>query len=89
MHKLVEPKVELSIRVVTRPRPGLRTRILVLVIVIVAVLVAWGTGSEPVTAISLVLGAGLAGARVARALITGGESAALPGSGANPPDLNS
>ena len=53
----------------------MRTKVVVLVIIIVAVLVAWDMGQEPVTAISLILGAGLAGAQVARALITGGTSA--------------
>lgn len=60
--------MELCVRLVTRPRPGLRTKVVVLVIIIVAVLTVWGTGQEPVMAVSLVLGAGLAGARVARAL---------------------
>jgi hypothetical protein len=66
--------VELSVRLVTRPWPGIRTKVLVLVIIIVTVLVVWATGQEPVMAISLVLGAGLAGARVARALMAGGAS---------------
>jgi hypothetical protein len=74
--------VELSVRLVTRPRPGLRTRVLVLIIVIVAVLVACAAGCGPVTAISLVLGAGLAGAQVARVLLTPGSPATpLRGSG--------
>jgi hypothetical protein len=76
--------VELSVRLVTRPRPGIRTRVLILVIIIVAVLVVWGTGYEPVTAVSLVLGAGLAGARVARALLSGDASAPSRGSEAIP-----
>jgi hypothetical protein len=31
----------------------------------------WDSGQEPVTAVSLVLGAGLAGTQVARALVAG------------------
>jgi hypothetical protein len=80
--------VELSVRLVTRPRPGIRTKVLVLVIIIVTVLMVWSTGQEPVTAISLVLGAGLAGAQVARALIAGGSSAP-PGRESRPASLNS
>jgi hypothetical protein len=87
--KLAERRVELSIKVVTRPRPGLRTRVIVLVIVIIAVFVVRGTGSEPATAISLVLGAGLAGAPVARALIAGGGSAPARVSKADPSGLKS
>ena len=67
--------MELCVRLVTRSRPGMRTKVVILVIVIVAVLLAWSLGHEPVTAISLVLGAGLAGAQVARALMAGGATA--------------
>jgi hypothetical protein len=67
----------------------MRTKVVVLVIIIVAVLaVVWGAGQEPVTAISLTMGAGLAGARVARALITG-DASAPPESESGPPVLNS
>jgi hypothetical protein len=75
---------------VTRPRPGIRTKILVLVIIIVTILVVWGTGQDPVTAISLALGAGLAGARVARALIaSNGNAPTPPDSKSGPPSLYS
>jgi hypothetical protein len=70
--------MELSIRYTTRPLPGTRVRIVVLVIIIVAVMVAWGASGDPGTAVAAVLGAGLAGARVARALL-GGARPALPG----------
>lgn len=80
--------MELSVRLVTRPRPGMRTKVVVLVIIIVAVLVAVAAGQEPASAISLVLGAGLAGAQVARSLITGGASTP-PESEAGPHILNS
>lgn len=83
---LTERRVELSVRLVTRPRPGTRTKVVVLVIIIVAVLVAWGMGREPVTAVSLVLGAGLAGAQVARALIPG-RVPARPEAESGPPAL--
>jgi hypothetical protein len=81
--------VELSIRVVTWPEHSLRSRGIVLIIVIIAVFVAWETGCEPVTAISLVLGAGLVGAHVARALIAGGGSASVQVSEADPSGLDS
>jgi hypothetical protein len=76
--------VELSVRLVTRPRPGIRARALVIVIVIVVV---WDSGYVPVTAISLILGAGLAGTRIARALIAGGAAVPSPDSEAGPPSL--
>jgi hypothetical protein len=65
----------------------MRTKVVVLVIIIVAVLVAWGMGQEPVAAVSLVLGAGLAGAQVARALMAGGTPA-QPESEPGPPVVN-
>jgi hypothetical protein len=61
--------MELSVRLVTQPLPGIWTRVLVVVIVVVAVLVLWRLGDGPLTAVQLVLGAGLAGAQVARALL--------------------
>jgi hypothetical protein len=79
--------VELSVRLVTRPRPGTRARVLVLVIVAV-LMVVWGSGYEPVTAISLILGAGFAGTQVARALIAGGAAVPSPDSEAGPPSLS-
>jgi hypothetical protein len=60
--------MELSIRFVTRPLPGTVIKTVVVVIVIVAVVVVWRAGCGLDTAIPLILGAGLAGARVARAL---------------------
>ena len=60
--------MELSVKFVTRSRPGMWARTVVLVIVIVAVVVVWRAGYGPGTAIPLILGAGLAGAQVARAL---------------------
>jgi hypothetical protein len=51
----------------------MRTKVVVLVVVIIAVvLTAWSLG--PVPAVSLILGAGMAGAQVARVLVTGGAS---------------
>lgn len=79
--------MELSVRLVTMPRPEIRTRVLILVIVVVAVLAVWRTGQEPVTAISLILGSGLAGARVARALLAGGAPVLRPGNGHGSPAL--
>ena len=49
----------------------MRTKVVVLVIIIVTVLLIWESGQGPVTAVSLVLGAGLAGTQVARALVAG------------------
>ena len=60
---------------------------MVLVIIIVAVLVAWSMGLDPAAAIALILGAGLAGARVARTLTAGG-AAAQPESGSGPSALS-
>lgn len=63
----------------------MRTKVVVLVVVIIAVLVASSMGQEPVTAISLVLGAGLAGGQVARTLTAGGAPAQTEG---EPPALS-
>lgn len=62
--------MELSIKLVTRPLPGIWARVLVLVVFIVIVLVIWRVGYGP-AAIPLVLSAGLAGAQVARVLLQG------------------
>jgi hypothetical protein len=51
-------------------------------------MVVWGSGYEPVTAISLILGAGFAGTQVARALIAGGAAVPSPDSEAGPPSLS-
>ena len=66
--KLAERRMELNIKLVTRPLPGIWARVLVLVVFIVIVLVIWRIGYGP-TAIPLVLSAGLVGAQVARALL--------------------
>jgi hypothetical protein len=74
----LERRVEVSVRLVTRPVPGIRPEVVILVIiVIVAVLAAWSVGHEPVTAISLI--AGLAGVQVAPALLRRGAAALPPG----------
>lgn len=54
--------MELTVRLVTMPWPGTRTKILILVIIIVAMLLARGAGEEPVIVISLISGSGLAAA---------------------------
>lgn len=61
--------MELSVRVVTRPLPGICAKVLIIVIVIVTALVLWPAGYGPATVIPLLLGAGLAGAQVARSLL--------------------
>ena len=66
----------------------MRTRVVVLVIIIVAVLAACTLGLEPLVAVPLVLAAGLAGAQVARALVTG-RAAARPRSEPGLPDRSS
>jgi hypothetical protein len=53
--------MELSIKLVTRSSQGSRTTVLVLVLVIIAVLVPERAGCGPATAVTLALGAGLAG----------------------------
>jgi hypothetical protein len=63
--------MQLTVRLVTRSRPGTWTRVIVLVIIIVAVLLSLGIGYGPATAITVIVGAGLSGAQVARALCAG------------------
>jgi hypothetical protein len=70
--------MELSVRLVTRPRPETGTRVLILIIVIIAVLAFQRTGYAPGTAIPLALSAGLAAAQVARALLDDKTPASLP-----------
>jgi hypothetical protein len=77
--------VELSIRVVTRPGPGIKLRVVVyvIVIVIVAALVVWA-GQELVTMVSLIAGAGLAGGQTALVRVERGP-AAQPAGEPEPP----
>src|SRR5277367_2483779 len=62
----VEFPMELSVKVVTRPLPGIYSKIFIVIIIIVTVLVAGCAGYGPATVAPLVLVTGLAGARVAR-----------------------
>jgi hypothetical protein len=70
--------MELSIRIITWPRPIIRARVVVLIIVIVAILAFWLAGYAPGTAVSLVLGAGLGAAQIARVLTGDITPAGLP-----------
>lgn len=70
--------MELSVRLVTMPRPGIRTKVLIFVIIIVTLLLTWGTGQELVSVISLILGSGIADAPAARTLLTGEVLASRP-----------
>jgi hypothetical protein len=78
--KLTERRMELSIKLVTQPLPGIWARVLVLVVFIVAVLVIWRIGYGP-AAIPLIFSVGLAGAQVARALLHGSTRSPLPAAG--------
>jgi hypothetical protein len=73
--KLTERRVELSIRVVTRPVPGIRPRVVIYVIIIViaAALVDWA-GQELATVISLIAGTGLVGGQLAPVLVERGPA---------------
>lgn len=78
--------MELSIRVVTRPVPGIKPRVVVyIIIVIVAALVAWA-GQELVTVVSLIAGTGLAGGQLAPVLVERGP-AVQPTGETEPPSL--
>lgn len=70
--------MELSVRLVTRPWPENGTRVVILIIVIITVLAFGRAGYPPGTAIPLALSAGLAGARLARALLDDTTPASLP-----------
>lgn len=70
--------MELCIKLVTRPLPGTWARIVIFITVVIVVLAAWHTSHEPATVIPVILGTGLAGAQVARALLAGATPASLP-----------
>jgi hypothetical protein len=72
-----EITVQLCVNLVTRPQPGLRTRVVVLVIILLTVIVIRVTGSGLPDALTLILGAGLAGAKVARSLVPGTAAAEI------------
>lgn len=63
--------MELCVKLVIRLLPGTLIRIVVFLTVIVVVGVGWRFGLEPATVISVILAAGLAAARVTRALLAG------------------
>jgi hypothetical protein len=67
--------MELSVKVVTRPLPGIWARVVILVIIIVAVVVVWRAGYSLADAVTAILGAGLASIQVARALLASAMSA--------------
>jgi len=62
--------MEMTVKLVTRPYPypELRVRVVVLVIVLVTVVIVWRWGCSLPDAITVGLGAGLAGAKIAQAL---------------------
>ena len=62
--------MNICVDLVTRPRPGTGTKVVVLVIVMITVLVLCQAGYPLPDAITMVLGAGLAGSAVARSLAT-------------------
>ncbi|MGH3219411.1 MAG: hypothetical protein ACRDPY_11995 [Streptosporangiaceae bacterium] len=61
--------MEVFVNLRTRQQPGMRTRITVLIIVITMVTVLWQAGYPLPEALSVVLGSGLAGAGVTRAML--------------------
>ena len=68
----------LCIRVGTRPQPGTWPRVVVLIIIIVTVFVSVRLGYSLPDVITLILGAGLAGAQVTRALLAPPEPGSEP-----------
>ncbi len=71
--------MELSLRLVTRPVPGITPKVILIIIIIVTILAAWSAGQEPVTVISLIAGAGLAGAQAAPVPGKRGQAELPPG----------
>jgi len=63
-----ERGMDLSVRLITRPIPGIWTRITILIIIVIALLAAWTAGYGAVTTVSVALGAGLLAGRVRPAL---------------------
>jgi hypothetical protein len=66
----LEHVVDLSIRLGTYPQPGTWPRVVILVIVVITVLAAVRLGYGLSGVVTLVLGAGLAAAQIARALLS-------------------
>lgn len=63
--------MDLSVRLITRPTSGIRTRIAILIIIVIALLIAWIAGYGAVTTVSIALGAGVLAGRARPALTAG------------------